>query len=71
DCSMTEAIAVAGEKEVKTQYIYRFRTRQKIYTYHFWRWGAWSNWSAISPATQEGREIDRATTTYYRYRLKE
>lgn len=24
---------------------YRAKTRYKIYTYHYWRWGDWSNWS--------------------------
>ena len=27
----------------KTQY--RYRTREKIYTYHFYKWGDWSKWS--------------------------
>ena len=42
---------------------YRSRTRSKIYTYHYWKWGEWSDWS---DSYISGNEVE--TRLLYRYR---
>ena len=47
-----------------TQYSYR----TAIYTYHYYRWGNWSNYSTSGVSANENREVQ--SKTYYRYRRK-
>ena len=45
---------------------YRYRTRNKVWTYYFYRWTEWSSWgdSAVTPSSTRNVE----TRTVYRYR---
>jgi len=43
----------------------QYRYRDKIYTYHFWKWGSWSSWSDTMATASDTREVN--TQTVYRY----
>jgi beta-lactam-binding protein with PASTA domain/serine/threonine protein kinase len=49
-------------------YIIEYRSRPKIYTYYFYRWGSWSAWQDTTVASNSDREVQ--TRTVYRYRSK-
>lgn len=42
--------------------------RDKIFTYHFYRWKSWSEWQDTLVTSSSNREVQ--TRTVYRYRLK-
>ena len=46
-----------------TQTQYRYKTRSQIFTYHYWKWDEWSQWSDTYIA---GDEVEQRTI--YRYR---
>lgn len=54
--------------EVETRTVYRYRDRQEIPTYYFWRWGGWSSWSDNPVMASQSREVEYAQR--YRYRDK-
>jgi beta-lactam-binding protein with PASTA domain/serine/threonine protein kinase len=45
-----------------------YRSRPKIYTYYFYRWGSWSAWQDTAVTSSSNREVQ--TRTVYRYRSK-
>ena len=45
---------------------YAKRTRTKITTYYYWKWGDWSSWSTTQATASDNREVQSAV--YYRYR---
>ena len=45
---------------------YRYRTRSQIWTYYFYRWTGWSNWSDEKVTATSSRNVE--TRTLYRYR---
>ena len=45
---------------------YRYRTRSQVWTYYFYRWTAWSNWSDTKVTASSTRNVE--TRTLYRYR---
>lgn len=57
-----------GSREV-TKKQYRYRDRSKIYTYHFWKWGDWSDWTSASVSANDNRAVETRTT--YRYKTNE
>lgn len=57
-----------GSRDV-TKKQYRYRGRSKIYTYHFWKWGDWSDWTATSVSANDNRAVETRTT--YRYKTNE
>lgn len=60
----TNAIHFKSGEWKKTQYHYR--TRYKIYTYHFWKWGAWSAWQDNAISGNNDKQVE--TRTVYRFR---
>lgn len=51
----------------KTHTEYRYRDRSKIYTYYFYKWLDWSEWSTEPVTPTDNREVD-TPKTQYRYR---
>lgn len=47
---------------------YRYRTRNKIYTYHFYKWSEYSDWSDTTYTASDTRQVK--IRTIYRYKLK-
>lgn len=47
---------------------YRYRTRTEKFTYKFYKWGSWSNYSDKKYTSSSTREVE--TKTLYRYKLK-
>ncbi len=58
--------AQSSSRQVETRTMYRYRDRQQITTYHFYRWGNWSPWSESAYAVSGTRQVE--TATFYRYR---
>lgn len=47
---------------------YRYRDRHKVYTYYYYKWDDWSNYSEFEVSQSSDREV--RTKTYYSYRRK-
>ena len=45
---------------------YRYRSRSQIWTYYFYRWTSWSNWSETKVSSSSTRNVE--TRTIYRFR---
>lgn len=58
----------SSTREVRTRTVYRYRDRQQVPTYHFYRWGEWSAWSTKSVSETSERQVE--TKSYYRYQDK-
>lgn len=58
----------SSTRDVNTRKVYRYRDRQQVPVYHFYRWGSWSDWSAKEISKDKNRDIE--TKKYYRYRDK-
>ena len=56
----------SSSREVRTRTVYRYRDRQEIPTYHFYRWSDWSDWSQTAVSETDNRQVE--TTKYYRSR---
>ena len=55
-----------ANREVEKSTTYRYRDLEQIPTYHFQRWGPWTNWSTEA---MEGSETCQVQEKYaYRYR---
>lgn len=50
----------------KTQY--RYRDRSQVYTYYYYRWKSWSNYSTTKYTASDNRQVE--TKTQYSYRRK-
>ncbi len=53
---------ILGQEDVYTTY---YRSRSVSYTYHFMKYGSWSNWSDSAYSASSSREVQ--TRTLYRY----
>lgn len=51
----------------KTQY--RYRTREKIYTYYYYQWSDWSKWSESSVSKTDERNVE--SRVLYRHKERE
>ena len=58
----------SSSRDVNTRTVYRYRDRQQIPVYHFYRWGNWSDWSTKQVSDVSNLKIE--TKTYYRYQDK-
>ncbi len=47
---------------------YRYKTRDKLYTYYYYRWGDWSDYSTTKYTESDNRQVE--TKTQYSYRRK-
>lgn len=56
----------SSTREVRTRTVYRYRDRQQVPTYHFYRWNSWSAWSENVVSVTDNRQVE--TTKFYRYR---
>lgn len=45
---------------------WRYRDRSRIYTYYYYRWGNYSNWSTSAVTANDNRQVE--TRTVYRYK---
>lgn len=45
---------------------YRYRTRNQVWTYYFYRWTSWSSWSETAVSSNSNRNVE--SRTVYRYR---
>ncbi len=52
------------ENKVTTYY---YHTRSKTVTYHYWKWGDWSQYQDNNPGSNGDREVQ--SITYYRYQI--
>lgn len=57
-----------GDKKIAavTHTEYRYRDRQEVFTYHYYRWSDWSGWSTTKVESTSDREV--RTDIQYRYR---
>lgn len=53
-----QSVDIYGEKA-------QWRYRDKVYTYHYWQWGTWSDFVEAPVAAGENREVE--TKTQYQY----
>lgn len=51
----------------KTQY--RYRDRSQVYTYYFWQWGDYSDWSTTNYTATDNRAVE--SRTVYRFRTND
>lgn len=55
--------------EVTSAYTeYRYQDRSKVYTYKYWKWGSWSNYTTTKYTSSSDRNVE--TITQYSYRRK-
>lgn len=58
----------SSSRDVNTRTMYRYRDRQQVPVYHFYRWGNWSDWSTKSISENNNQKVE--TKNYYRYQDK-
>lgn len=54
--------------ETRYRTLYRYRTRSKVYTYHYWKWNGWSSWSTTKATATSDLQVQ--TRTSYRWKAK-
>lgn len=54
----------SGEYQTATGY--RYKERYRIYTYYYYKWGDWSNYSTTKYTETDNRQVDQKTQYSYR-----
>lgn len=56
----------SSSRDGEMRTVYRYRTRNPISTYYYYRWKDWSAWSTTAVSQSNTKEVE--TATFYRYR---